>query len=98
MASNYPAGVTDAMIDELVGDDNEEAVAERAELAAAYERIKQFELERGGFSPSPEPADHVWTDQEIVEYEAWLAIAGQFPRIAPVSVAVRMPAEWEEAA
>jgi hypothetical protein len=93
------AGFMDNQI--LALDPEEESEAERAYLAAAYERIKQYGLQGGGFSPSLEPApaaeDAVWTDQQIAEYEAWLAISGQFPRMAPITTTVQIPTELEAA-
>ena len=55
-----------------------EAAAERAELAAAYGRVKQHGLENGGFSPS----SHDWTDEDIAEYEAWLTGSDQLSAVS----------------
>jgi hypothetical protein len=74
--SNYPAGVTDAMIDELVGYDVPEPTDE--EIEAAY--LDRLEAEAAMLPPYDFTAEAAgaleWSDEDIAEYEAWMSARG----------------------
>jgi hypothetical protein len=116
MASNYPAGVTDAMIDELLGYDEPELTDE--ELDAMY--LDRLEQEAAALPPaefpecaytsalevgliaaahkgSPSALALLTSAERAIALSICYGLADELPRIAPIIVAVRMPAELEAA-